>query len=67
MPLTRRVSRWASGESSGAFDLLGKGLSSGLNVRLLSGLFTKAKPENLGAHKDSDNVILMGSLPSTSL
>ncbi|PON72208.1 Phox domain containing protein [Parasponia andersonii] len=59
--------RWAGGESSGALDLLGKGLSSGLNVGFLAGLFTKAKPENLGVHKDSDNVILMGSLPSTSL
>lgn len=48
-------------------DLIGKGLSSGLNVGFLSGLFTKAKPEKLGEHKDNDNVILMGSLPSTSL
>ncbi|XP_030495633.2 uncharacterized protein LOC115711434 isoform X1 [Cannabis sativa] len=67
-PLTKRVSRSrASGESSGALDLLGKGLSSGLNVGFLSGLFTKTKPDNLGVHKNSDNVILMGSMPSTSL
>ncbi|EXB29616.1 Pleckstrin homology domain-containing family M member 3 [Morus notabilis] len=48
-------------------DLLGKGLSSGLSVGFLSALFTKAKPDKIGEHKDDDNVILMGSLPSTSL
>ncbi|XP_062116244.1 uncharacterized protein LOC133830305 isoform X2 [Humulus lupulus] len=66
--LTKRVSRSrASGDSSGALDLFGKGLTSGLNVGFLSGLFAKAKPDNLGMHKNSDNVILMGSMPSTSL
>ncbi|RDX71425.1 Differentially expressed in FDCP 8-like B, partial [Mucuna pruriens] len=50
------------GSERGALDLLGRGLSSGL----FSGLFTKEKPDKTRDHKD-ENIILMGSLPSTSL
>lgn len=50
-----------------ALDLLGKRSDSGLSVGLFSGLFARAKPEKTREHKDGDNVILMGSLPSTSL
>ncbi|XP_059442498.1 uncharacterized protein LOC132174826 isoform X1 [Corylus avellana] len=57
----------ASGEVSRALDLLGKRSDSGLSVGLFTGLFARAKPEKTREHKDSDNVILMGSLPSTSL
>lgn len=57
----------ASGEVSRALDLLGKRSDSGLSVGLFSGLFARATPEKTREHKDSDNVILMGSLPSTSL
>ncbi|KAJ8771805.1 hypothetical protein K2173_026982 [Erythroxylum novogranatense] len=45
--------------------LLGERSSSGLTGRFLSGLFSRAKPEKTTDYKDSDNVILMGSLPST--
>lgn len=45
-------------EEDGALDLLGRKLSS---VGFLSGLFSKGRQE------DGDNVILMGSLPSTSI
>ncbi|KAG6635179.1 hypothetical protein I3843_11G024200 [Carya illinoinensis] len=54
------------GEGSRALGLLGRRTNSGLSVGLFSGLFAKAKPEKM-EHKDGDNVILMGSLPSTSL
>ncbi|CAJ1975122.1 unnamed protein product [Sphenostylis stenocarpa] len=68
---TRNLTNSASqkgggGETRGALDLLGRGLSSGLSPRFLSGLFTKEKPEKTREYKD-ENIILMGSLPSTSL
>ncbi|KAL2639354.1 hypothetical protein AAZV13_06G165300 [Glycine max] len=62
--LTNRASQRGGGESRGALNLLGRGLSSGLSPRFLSGLFTKEKPEKTRQHKD-ENIILMGSLPST--
>ncbi|XP_044477236.1 uncharacterized protein LOC123204570 [Mangifera indica] len=61
---TKRVRGNASGETNGELIALGKRATSGLSVGLLSGLFSRAKPEKKD-HKDSDNVILMGSLPST--
>ncbi|KAM1209729.1 hypothetical protein EV1_015291 [Malus domestica] len=61
--LIKRASSGVSAEISGLLDLFGGGSGSGL----LSGLFSKVKPEKPREHKDSDNVILMGSLPSTSL
>ncbi|XP_061336670.1 uncharacterized protein LOC133283774 [Gastrolobium bilobum] len=64
--LTNRASQRGGGETRGTLDLLGKGLSSGLSPRFLSGLFTKEKLEKTREHKD-ENIILMGSLPSTSL
>lgn len=54
------------GGTGGALDFLGKGLSSGLSPRFLSGLFTREKPEKTREHK-GENIILMGSLPSNSL
>lgn len=60
------VSYRPGGEGSRALGLLGRRSNSGLSLGLFSGLFAKAKPEKM-EHKDSDNVILMGSLPSTSL
>ncbi|KAF7838317.1 Pleckstrin likey domain-containing family M member 3 [Senna tora] len=63
MSLTNRVNqRREIGETRGTLDLLGRGLGSGF----LSGLFTKEKPQKSKEHKD-ENIILMGSLPSTSL
>ncbi|XP_048443825.1 uncharacterized protein LOC125467855 [Pyrus x bretschneideri] len=59
----KRATSGVSAEISGLLDLFGGGSGSGL----LSGLFSKVKPEKLREHKDSDNVVLMGSLPSTSL
>ncbi|KAK7281924.1 hypothetical protein RIF29_10305 [Crotalaria pallida] len=64
--LNSRASQRGGGETSGTLDLLGMGLNSGLSSRFLSGLFTKEKPEKNRVHKD-ENIILMGSLPSTSL
>ncbi|KAK7411104.1 hypothetical protein VNO78_02506 [Psophocarpus tetragonolobus] len=64
--LTNRASQRGGGETRGALDLLGRGLSSGLAPGFLSGLFTKEKPEKSRERKD-ENIILMGSLPSTSL
>ncbi|KAK9278923.1 hypothetical protein L1049_028504 [Liquidambar formosana] len=65
---SKRVGRWVGGgEEEGALDLLGRKLSSGLPVGFFSGLFSKARQEKIGGHKDGDTVILMGSLPSTSL
>lgn len=58
-----RVNNGAGGEVN---RTLGRISGSGLSVGLLSGLFTRAKPEKTEP-KDGDNVILMGSLPSTSL
>lgn len=60
MAATNKLSRMAS-------DLLGRKSSSVLPLGLLSGLFSRAKPDAMKAHQDSDTVILMGSLPSTSL
>ena len=64
--LTNRGSQRGGEETRGTLDLLGRGLSSGLSSGFLSGLFTKEKPEKTREHKD-ENIILMGSLPSTSL
>lgn len=61
--LIKRATSGVGAEISGLLDLFGGGSSSGL----LSGLFSKVKPEKPREHKDGDNVILMGSLPSTSL
>jgi len=65
---TRSFTNRASqrGETRGALDLLGRGLTSGFSQRFLSGLFTSEKPEKTRDHKD-ENIILMGSLPTTSL
>ncbi|KAL5816254.1 hypothetical protein ACOSQ3_024632 [Xanthoceras sorbifolium] len=63
---SKRVSHSASGETNRSLTLLGNKSGSGLSIGLLSGLFSKAKPEK-AEHKDRDTVILMGSLPSTSL
>lgn len=54
------------GETRGALDLLGRGLTSGLSQKFLSGFFTTEKPDKTKDHKD-ENIILMGSLPTTSL
>ncbi|KAB1216623.1 Pleckstrin homology domain-containing family M member 3 [Morella rubra] len=62
-----RLSKSPSDEGSRALDLLGRRSDSGLSVGLFSGLFAKANLVKTREHKDSDNVILMGSLPSTSL
>ncbi|KAK6249515.1 hypothetical protein SCA6_003520 [Theobroma cacao] len=58
--------RGVSFGASGALDLLGKRSSSGLPVGFLSGLFSKTKPEGM-EHKDNENIILMGSMPSNYL
>jgi len=55
------------GERRGALDLLGRGLSSGLSTRFLSGLFTNEKAEKSSREHKDENIILMGSLPTTSL
>lgn len=65
--LTKKASSRGRGEAVGAVDLLGRKLSSGLGGGFLTGLFSRARPEKALDRKDSDNVILMGSLPSTSL
>ncbi|XP_058227374.1 uncharacterized protein LOC131335853 [Rhododendron vialii] len=54
-------------ESSSTLDMFGRKSDSKSTVGFLSGLFTKAKQEKLWGPKDSDTVILMGSLPSTSV
>ncbi|XP_022726370.1 uncharacterized protein LOC111282515 isoform X2 [Durio zibethinus] len=54
------------GANGGALDLLGKRSSSGLPVGFLSGLFSRTKPEGM-EHKDNENIIVMGSLPSNYL
>ncbi|KAE9587405.1 putative Phox domain-containing protein [Lupinus albus] len=64
--LTNSISQRGGGETRGTLDMLGSGFSSGLSSRFLSRLFTREKPENTRLHKDG-NIILMGSLPSTSL
>ncbi|WVZ20033.1 hypothetical protein V8G54_007355 [Vigna mungo] len=61
-----RVSQRGGGETRGSFDLLGRGLTSGLSQKFLSGFFTTEKPDKTKDHKD-ENIILMGSLPTTSL
>lgn len=66
MNSSKRVIHSAGGEANGALTSLAKRGGSGLSMGLLSGLFSKAKPEKT-EHKDSSNVILMGSLPSTTL
>ncbi|KAF3954554.1 hypothetical protein CMV_020119 [Castanea mollissima] len=62
----RPEERVNNGAGGGVNRTLGRRSGSGLSVGLLSGLFTRAKPEKTEP-KDGDNVILMGSLPSTSL
>lgn len=54
------------GEGNRGLDVLGRRLGSGLPVGFLSSLFSKTKSERL-ERKDSDTVILMGSLPSNTL
>lgn len=63
---TKRVSH-RDGDEEGPLDLMVRKLGSGLPVGFLSGLFSKSRQENQRGHKDGDTVILMGSLPSTSL
>ncbi|XP_020231169.1 uncharacterized protein LOC109811756 isoform X2 [Cajanus cajan] len=52
------------GETRGGLDLLGRG---GLSPRFLSGLFAKEKPNKTREQHKDENIILMGSLPTTSL
>lgn len=52
---------------SNVFVSLERQADSRSSVGFLSGLFTKARTEKLLELRDDDNVILMGSLPSTSL
>lgn len=54
-------------KSSSTLDLFGRKSDSNASRGFLSGLFTKAKQEKLWGPKDSDTVISMGSLPSTTL
>lgn len=54
-------------EVEGTLDLLHRNLDSRSAVGFLSGFFSKGRQENTSWSKDNDNVILMGSLPSTSL
>ncbi|KAK3195475.1 hypothetical protein Dsin_026785 [Dipteronia sinensis] len=63
---TERVSLNANSGANRSLTLLGNRSGSGLSIGLFYGLFSKAKPEK-AEHKDNDTVILMGSLPSTSL
>ncbi|CBI15010.3 unnamed protein product, partial [Vitis vinifera] len=66
--LTKKASGRGGGKEGEAVDLLGRKLSStGLGGGFLTGLFARARQEKALDHKESDNVILMGSLPSTSL
>ena len=58
MESTNKLSRKASG------FLPGRRSDSSLHLGLLSGLLSKAHPEKV---KDEDTIILMGSLPTTSL
>ncbi|KAJ6387002.1 hypothetical protein OIU78_016853 [Salix suchowensis] len=58
MESTNKLSCKASG------FLLGRRSDSSLHLGLLSGLLSKAHPEKV---KDEDTIILMGSLPTTSL
>ncbi|XP_028769909.1 uncharacterized protein LOC114727369 isoform X2 [Neltuma alba] len=51
-------------KTRGSSYFLGRGLSYGSSSGFLSGLFTKEDPHKTRDHKD---IILMGSLPSTSL
>ncbi|KAM7274498.1 hypothetical protein ACFE04_016364 [Oxalis oulophora] len=57
----------SSGEASGSLSLLVGRPGSGFGVGILSGLFSRAKAENTKERKDNGNVILMGSLPGSSL
>lgn len=67
MTLTKRVGSQSGTDETGAtLDLLGRGLASGLSSKFLSGLFSKENPKKTKEHKD-ENIILMGSLPGTSL
>lgn len=55
-------------EGDGTLDLLRRREDSSSTVGLIAGLFSKkGRLEKLTGAKDSDTVILMGSLPSTSL
>lgn len=65
--LTKKASGRGGGKEGEAVDLLGRKLSTGLGGGFLTGLFARARQEKALDHKESDNVILMGSLPSTSL
>ncbi|KAK1357844.1 PX domain-containing protein [Heracleum sosnowskyi] len=55
------------GDAYGTLDLLRRQDDSWSSANFLSGLFSKAKLEKLLVHKDHDNVISMGSLPSSSM
>ncbi|KAI6682861.1 hypothetical protein NL676_028774 [Syzygium grande] len=57
----------ASNEMNGALVLPRSGSGSVYTSGLLSGLFSKANSGKSKDHKGGGNVILMGSLPSTSL
>lgn len=61
-----RASHNANAEANGPLNLLGNRAATGLSIGLLSGLFSKPKPDRT-ENRDSNNVILMGSLPSTSI
>nr|DAD30893.1 TPA_asm: hypothetical protein HUJ06_009744 [Nelumbo nucifera] len=56
-----------SDELDGALDLSARKSGPTSPIGLLSGLFSKAKQEKAWSPKNSNPVILMGSLPSTSL
>ncbi|KAF1002183.1 uncharacterized protein LOC141702137 [Apium graveolens] len=55
------------GDAYGTLDMLNRQDDSWSSANFLSGLFSKAKLEKLFGHKDHDNIISMGSLPSSSL
>lgn len=57
----------SGGDANGTLDLLGRQDDSWSSANFLSGLFSKAKLEKLLVRKGQDNVISMGSLPSSSL
>ncbi|XP_050223940.1 uncharacterized protein LOC126673736 isoform X2 [Mercurialis annua] len=57
---TKTLSRKAS-------ELLGRSSSSVLSMGLISGLFSRVKSDKINDNKDGDTVILMGSMPNTTL